>query len=88
MDGIQHATMNDGWEGPESDEWADNLTITETFDRDDTVNWTGPRKRPTAPVTDPWAAETPIEEFIDYLTGTSSAPPVITTSRSDMDPWE
>lgn len=88
MDLIKHPVLHDGWDGPESDEWVDNLTITETFDRDDTVNWTGPRKRPTAPVTDPWAAETPIEEFIDYLTGTATAPGVSVNPGTSSDPWE
>lgn len=82
---IMHPNMNDGFE---SDSWADDLAVLESFDRPDTVNWTGPRKRPTAPVMDPWAAETPIEQFIQYLTGTATAPPVPTMSRASMDPWE
>ena len=79
---ILHPNMNDGFE---SDTWADDLAVLETFDRPVHVEWAN-RNRPTTPPKDPWNG--PIDEFLDYLTGTTTAPPVITTSRSDMDPWE
>lgn len=85
MDGIRHATMNDGWDGPESDEWATNLAILPTFDRPEHVSWAN-RNRPTTPPLDPWNG--PIDQFIDYLTGTATAPPVVTMPSADMDPWE
>lgn len=77
MDGIQHPVMNDGHA---SDTWADDLTITETFDRPEHVEWAG-RNRPTTPPLDPWNG--PLSDFLDYLTGTATAPPVITMSRAN-----
>lgn len=79
---IMHPIMTDGYE---SDSWADDLTITETFDMPERVEWAN-RDRPTTPPLDPWNG--PIDEFLDYLTGAVSAPPVLTMSRVNTDPWE
>ncbi|AGP29691.1 hypothetical protein A606_00165 [Corynebacterium terpenotabidum Y-11] len=79
---ILHPNMNDGFE---SDTWADDLTITESFDRPEHVSWAN-RKRPTTPPRDPWNG--PIDQFLDYLTGTTTAPPTPSMSRITTDPWE
>ncbi len=71
MDLIRHPVMNDGYDGPESDEWANTLTVLSTFDRPAHVEWAN-RDRPTTPPRDPWNG--PIDAFLDYLTGTSRNP--------------
>ncbi|CAM5411324.1 hypothetical protein CVA01_25050 [Corynebacterium variabile] len=77
MDLLRHPNMNDGFE---SDTWADDLTFTETFDRPEHVSWAN-RTRPQTPPKDPWNG--PIDEFIDYLTGTTTAPGVSSMPRAN-----
>lgn len=85
MDLIKHPVLHDGWDGPESDEWAENLAILPTFDRPSHVHWAN-RDRPTTPPRDPWNG--PLSEFLDYLTGTATAPGASVMPRANVtDPW-